>query len=74
MKEELAEIMVSSLENLLQATGIPMALADEIKDDEIRRAVGNLCGLIVGELDYKILPLVYKSFPKIKVKRGDKDE
>ena len=57
-----AKAISIQLEELLACMEGPMDLASGSDDDKLKRMVGSLCGVIVGQIDYVIGPYLKENY------------
>ena len=66
MNQHEAEVLKMALDNLIHCLDVPMHLAANSGDDQLKRLIGTLSAEIVSKIDFEILPHLCRDFPNLK--------
>ncbi len=66
MDQETAKDLKVALASVMQSLDMPMRLAADVEDKDLRRMIGNLASEVISRINYEILPYLYSQHPKLK--------
>jgi hypothetical protein len=65
MDYEDAVALKTSLEALMQCLNVPMLLASNTGDEQLKRLIGSLAADVAAKLGCEIMPYIYELFPQL---------
>jgi hypothetical protein len=66
MDQAQAEALKLALEHMISCLNLPMHLAANSSNEDLKRLIGALSAEIISKIDFEILPCLYREFPGLK--------
>ncbi len=61
-----AQLLMKSLDLLVEQSNIPLRVANDYCTDEYHKCVVKICVALIDEVDYAVRPKLIRDFPELK--------